>query len=289
MGKWFEDITGADQLKRLATSKKAECTPLSIDKEKETGAFSGKHGSYEASMEHCTCQDYSRRRLPCKHMMRLAIELGYIKEAVESDIQQVHILVDSLSLAETVQRLESLSVEAQHIYHNFLYQYIYKKTENIRMENSDELCQIVNAGLAQIVKNDQSLLESMTGIEIMEHLKMAECAPQKRPRTNAALVAWCLENVENISDIFFEYSMAAAPANTKKAMRKTYTYLRRKFDSEPGMDENGNMVEYPAGASLTTSVGMDGVVSGRWAFPKDEVTDLLDQYHCNRCNDILPI
>ena len=81
---WFEHISDPYQLKRLERAKQAECTPLSIDKEKETGSFSGTHGIYETSMGHCTCKDYTQRQLPCKHMMRLAIELGYIKEPLET-------------------------------------------------------------------------------------------------------------------------------------------------------------------------------------------------------------
>ena len=36
----------------------------------------GKIKDYDVSLENCTCVDFERRRKPCKHMYRLAIELG---------------------------------------------------------------------------------------------------------------------------------------------------------------------------------------------------------------------
>lgn len=44
----------------------------SIDVENQTG----KRKDYDVSLERCTCVDFSQRGKPCKHMYRLAIELG---------------------------------------------------------------------------------------------------------------------------------------------------------------------------------------------------------------------
>lgn len=34
---------------------------------------------YDTSLSQCTCYDFQKRQLPCKHMYRLAVELGIIK------------------------------------------------------------------------------------------------------------------------------------------------------------------------------------------------------------------
>ena len=44
----------------------------SIDVENQTGKIK----DYDVSLENCTCVDFERRGKPCKHMYRLAIELG---------------------------------------------------------------------------------------------------------------------------------------------------------------------------------------------------------------------
>ena len=64
---WYNNLNTPDDLKRLTSAQKSECAPLSLDKEKQVGSFTGKHGSYTASMYECTCVDFMRRKLPCKH------------------------------------------------------------------------------------------------------------------------------------------------------------------------------------------------------------------------------
>lgn len=69
-----------EQLKRIERAKKADQTPLGIDEEFEIGVFAGSGKQpYEVSLTSCTCSDFVRRKLPCKHIYRLAMELGYIK------------------------------------------------------------------------------------------------------------------------------------------------------------------------------------------------------------------
>jgi hypothetical protein len=75
-GNWDTKIhSSVDQQKRIANAAKGELTPLSIDADMQTGIFSGKHGQYETSLSACQCKDFSLRRLPCKHIYRLAYEL----------------------------------------------------------------------------------------------------------------------------------------------------------------------------------------------------------------------
>lgn len=66
-----------DQLKRQKSALSSKCRPVSIDKEHCVAVFksSGK-GFYEATLEKCTCRDYFVRRLPCKHIYRLRMELS---------------------------------------------------------------------------------------------------------------------------------------------------------------------------------------------------------------------
>lgn len=48
-----------------------------IDTERKTISICGSDGTpYLVSLYNCECTDYWRRGLPCKHMIRLALELG---------------------------------------------------------------------------------------------------------------------------------------------------------------------------------------------------------------------
>ena len=57
-----------------------ELTPISVDRENRTGKFVGsKANVYDTSLDSCTCVDFIvnlGQQKPCKHMIRLAMELG---------------------------------------------------------------------------------------------------------------------------------------------------------------------------------------------------------------------
>lgn len=273
---WFDNLNSPDDLKRLASAQKPECTPVSLDKEKEIGFFTGKYGSYTTSMSECTCVDFSRRKSPCKHMIRLAIELGYIKCSSDSNPEKIRKPSSGLTTKELVQLVESTSDSAQEMYFSFLLEFVYRKRSNVLMDNDEDLCSLVDVGLVEFVRNDRDLLESLTGKAIMERLRIAGLAPSKRPRTNADLVNWCLANLSDIPSLFPDFSLITATESTLKHIRKAYTYLRRKFDDETFFDvTTGQFDDHPAGAHYDGST---------WAFPDDEITALLNQYGCNRCN-----
>ena len=59
-----------DQLKRQQSAKSLQLD--SIDRDARTGKIK----TYDVSLDGCTCVDFSRRHKPCKHMYRLATELG---------------------------------------------------------------------------------------------------------------------------------------------------------------------------------------------------------------------
>lgn len=66
-------------------------TPFEIDEEAKVATFPGSEGElYSASLSGCTCTDFHMNlagERPCKHMIRLAMELGeYPADGMETDI-----------------------------------------------------------------------------------------------------------------------------------------------------------------------------------------------------------
>lgn len=82
---WAANIhTTEDQQKRIDSGKAASCTPAAIDKNNCCAKFHGRRGDYETHLDCCTCTDFSRRSLPCKHIYRLAFEIGLLSGSVSS-------------------------------------------------------------------------------------------------------------------------------------------------------------------------------------------------------------
>ena len=70
--------------KRSGSALVAEMTPLSLDSQAAQASFAGSSEMYWADLEKCTCMDFNinqSRSAPCKHMIRLAMELGLLPSA----------------------------------------------------------------------------------------------------------------------------------------------------------------------------------------------------------------
>ena len=64
-----------EQLKRQIRAAQNDTKPVSVDKAASSAKFIGSSSIYTASLTECSCTDYRTRKLPCKHMYRLASEL----------------------------------------------------------------------------------------------------------------------------------------------------------------------------------------------------------------------
>lgn len=71
-----------EQQKRIEKAIGDKCRPISIDFQNQTAFFGGSgKRPYETTVDTCTCRDYYVRRLPCKHIYRLRMELGMMRGA----------------------------------------------------------------------------------------------------------------------------------------------------------------------------------------------------------------
>lgn len=73
----------------------------------------------------------------------------------------------------------------------------------------------------------------------------------------------------------------------KKNIRKLYTYLVRKFDTVPFFDpETCQVVDIPKGANFVSTLDVFTMkMKLHLEFPDDEITDLLNLFGANRCDD----
>ena len=87
-GPWTEHPADTDEEKRLASAQQSKTTPTSIDREHETGVFYGSgKDPYQTTLASCICNDFVRRKKPCKHVFRLAMELGIIGHGIQDRAQ----------------------------------------------------------------------------------------------------------------------------------------------------------------------------------------------------------
>ena len=83
-GNWDESLHNEiDQIKRIANMKRIKPENVTFFPENESATIKGSNDIYNVTLDSCTCTDFSMRKLPCKHIYRLAYELGYLDDLPE--------------------------------------------------------------------------------------------------------------------------------------------------------------------------------------------------------------
>lgn len=96
-GKWNESLHNeVEQLKRINNSLDIKNEKVTLNPESETATIIGSDGTYDVSLNGCTCTDFGFRNAPCKHMYKLASELGYVMEFPIIDKNAAKAFSDSL-------------------------------------------------------------------------------------------------------------------------------------------------------------------------------------------------
>lgn len=136
-----------EQIKRQKSACEAKMTPLSVDNVHGSGIFQGSKYQYTATLQSCQCVDFCRRKLPCKHMYRLATELELIQPLCNLKSGNAKLLRanEGNEWKETVEKIEKLSDLSQKAFHAAIMSRAKgsQKFENndlkLRKEYSDEL------------------------------------------------------------------------------------------------------------------------------------------------------
>lgn len=128
------------QLQRMERACDARFTPLDLCADTRSGHFRGMDEDYYVSLTRCDCMDFQRHALPCKHMYRLAHELGiFMLEDVEYVPEPKKIMFRS----KFKQAISSLSELSKEILEEFGY-------TPVVVASRSNLNQLLKAELVQI-------------------------------------------------------------------------------------------------------------------------------------------
>lgn len=291
--KWPSGIHDtAEQKKRLESAKSSKTTPDSIDKEHQSGMFAGSGAApYATTLDSCTCGDFFRRQLPCKHMYRLAIELGLLDEAAEKGINKNTLERQQFTLEEAVAELENLTEAAQR-----------KLGEIIQWSNADNGAEfpvlwdeayesLSGCPLLVEVSNPKTAIKLFKRNQIISILDEHKISGFKRNMSVDNLRTWCVETIEKPLSVFPKVMVFVISERFQKVRRSVLMYLRRKFEWEFSYNGEMQRIRYPYGSlagDLTITVSSDGTTectddSSIFFFPDDRITELLTLYGHNRC------
>lgn len=176
---WFETVLNSPEVAdRLQRSYSTHI--LSFDIEKPEAIFSSStdknRTTYITDIESCTCRDFeiNRRKIPCKHILRLAAELGLIRNECLNRTQNIlQNLSDELSNEYLtilrfiirgrkicIKRLESEGEKGSkrlNAYYEFRDEAREIKQYKFKDENDELLDQLIELGMIDTVEKDKTI------------------------------------------------------------------------------------------------------------------------------------
>ena len=195
---WDSSIhSNPEQIKRQKSAATAKLTPVSIDPVLCSGSFKGsKSHIYSATLNNCTCVDFYRRKLPCKHIYRLAHELNQfnLDSPVSSASSTVLAKTEAMKLITSV-----LTEDEQKKFGDFCYacKNDYAGEKLIDSVFADKL---LSNYLAQEVTDISVLLSYLHIKNIRKFLPPGT----KSPRTKKELIQLVAPLISAPSDISFD-------------------------------------------------------------------------------------
>ena len=284
-GPWPEHPADADEEKRLASAQQSKTTPTSIDREHETGVFYGSgKDPYQTTLASCTCNDFVRRKKPCKHVFRLAMELGIIDTAYKTGRSTGERNEAQISFADSIELVEQLSDAAQNEIKGMLYytsERIETRQKPVTCHELDLVPELRSSPLLH--ENPYPLAEVLSDlpkpllVQLLDAVKRDE--KPKRSAKKTVIVEWLAQNAPMLAKELPPCASFSFVEVFDKAQRDVYKYLHRKYDTETDWYTGA---EYPAGAVPAA----DG---STYYFPEDRVTDALTKRGHNRClNGYIP-
>lgn len=185
-----------DQLKRQKSAYEKKNTPVSIDRSSASGTFKGSAKSnYITTLSNCSCIDFSRRNLPCKHMYRLAHELSFFNLGVVSSGH-------SITCDEVIPKIvEILSENEIASFAYFCYQCGNNQSSS-KLFSSDFANRLIKNGLAEEIHDIPTLLTHLHINELRKFLPVGV----KSPRKKVDLISLIAPNV-NREEIVFPDNM----------------------------------------------------------------------------------
>ena len=193
-GPWDVSIhMSEDQQKRILSAEKAATTPLSVDKETQTGVFPGSGKKpYETSFESCTCADFIRRKVPCKHMYRLAMECGVFEGHVKSGTNKNTIAKLQIPFKDVVASLESLNEPCQKKVQELLWSNLFDKTEIFYIQDHYFEDLLISPLFTQVDSTPDNLLRAYSKDELLTVLQGSGLEGYRPNMRIATLIRWCL-------------------------------------------------------------------------------------------------
>jgi len=226
----WEGTDDKDQTKRFMRASERKNTPIEIYTDSNSATFSGSHGVYHTSLDFCECRDFSIRKLPCKHIYRLAMELGLISTKFSSDKKAIMAPTD-VAFNSVVDFLEENYCDKLPFFEYLLYCYTTKR--KCFCENTDDYRAAIDIGFIRAKVDYYCIFEQQTQKKTIEDAEKAKLAFPEELKTKKSKFLWCKDNAELFNKTVYPDAAVIYPDGYMlQSARSIYSYLLRRNGQE---------------------------------------------------------
>ena len=271
--KWADVHSEPDQAKRAKRAYEADNTPLSVDRDNLRGTFQGSHGRYDTTLEQCTCVDFVRRKLPCKHMYRLAIELGLFGDKASAKNDQYARKVPKSERSDmtiaVVGTLENYPDEEQIELQSILLDVLYHQKETRIYKDASIVKDALADGLLVGKPNYAYFISGMLKRDMLGAIEKQGDELPKNCKLMKDIRAWMIERQDIYGPMLFPNCLEVSLGYELRSVSlSVYKYLHRKFDESAHMEY---LYDLDAGEFKLVEKGL----------PDDFETGLLNMFGTN--------
>ena len=220
---WYLEYDPDDKktANKIRKAKLADYTPHNLNKENRIAHFFGSNGEYyETTMLFCDCGTNPK---PCKHMFRLAMELGLIQTTFESSDEPNEFYQ---SLSQTEKRQYALEWVVDLLEPN----YEYLQFARSLIGSGGQYCKditpysvFVDNGMVRLERASQYFLSSITVTEIRNRLEEKGYQPADNQKITRAYIN---DHADEICELLLPNAYYVTPDGyLSKAPNKIREYL----------------------------------------------------------------
>lgn len=203
-GLWTEqDHLGGKQERSIESAQKAETTPITVDRKAKTAVFFGSgKDPYNTSLSFCNCSGFARTKAPCKHIYRLAMELGIIDLPFKTGMSKGERLSMQITFEDALPMFEAFSPDAQQMAVGMLSHWKDGR-HNIHLVTDPAIatefraCPLMDE--TEVPPSEALGLQRRTDMFDIVSKSGIEC-PYKKNVSKSTLAKWIVENVPNLPD-----------------------------------------------------------------------------------------
>lgn len=223
--------------KRIKSAQSAKLTPIKIDTNDMYGYFQGNSGRYETFLDYCPCGDFIRSKLPCKHIYRLAIELGVLNYEVKSNSNAILTPENErISLSKTIDIVESLSENAQRTLLQ-ISSGMNSAFPTCLFNFNDYITELLISGIITDAEPENHQILFGKKAELIDFLNNENISFNPKAK-KSILENICKEFALEKAEKVFGYTICIA-IPTKFSAQNIHNYLHRKYDTDIYYDING--------------------------------------------------